>query len=78
MEKLLELQKNDCEVLCKVLIDAGVISAEDCHHALDSFREKYRLDDLNKLNLLQTTKINITWEVIINAVKATQILSTIS
>lgn len=59
MEKLLELQKNDCEVLCKVLIDAGVISAEDCHHALDSFREKYRLDDLNKLNLLQTTKINI-------------------
>lgn len=59
MEKLLALQKNDCEVLCKVLIDANAISSEDCHHALERFREKYRLEDLNKLSLLQTTKINI-------------------
>ena len=59
MDKLLELQKNDCEVLCKVLIDSEVISPEDCRHALNHFREKYRLEDLDKLSLLQTTKINI-------------------
>lgn len=59
MDHLLSLQHNDYEVLCKVLIDSEVISKEDCYHALDNFREKYKLGDLDKLSLLQTTKINI-------------------
>lgn len=59
MEKLLSLQKNDYEVLCKVLTDSGVISKADCYHALDDFMAKYKLEDIDKLSLLQTTKINI-------------------
>lgn len=59
MEKLLSLQKNDYEVLCKVLTDSGIISKADCYHALDEFIAKYKLQDIDKLSLLQTTKINI-------------------
>lgn len=59
MEKLLALQHNDYELLCKVLIDNKVLTKADCAHALSDFRANYKLDDLDTLTLLQTTKINI-------------------
>lgn len=58
-EKLLSLQRNDYELLCKVLIDNQVLSKADCTHALDEFKSKYKLNDLDSLTLLQATKINI-------------------
>ena len=59
MEKLLSLQHNDYELLCKVLTDNNVLSKEDCFYALENFKSKYKLSDLDTLSLLQTTKINI-------------------
>lgn len=59
MEKLLSLQHNDYELLCKVLTDNKVLTKEVCYHALDNFKSKYKLSDLDTLSLLQTTKINI-------------------
>ena len=59
LEKLLSLQHNDYELLCKVLIDNKVLTKTDCTHALNDFKSKYKLNDLDTLTLLQTTKINI-------------------
>ncbi len=59
MEKLLALQHNDYELLCKVLIDNKALTKADCTHALNEFKANYKLDDLDSLTLLQTTKINI-------------------
>lgn len=59
MEKLLSLQHNDYELLCKVLIDNKVLTKPECLHALNDFKSKYKLSDLDTLTLLQTTKINI-------------------
>lgn len=59
MEKLLSLQHNDYELLCKVLTDSKILSKEDCFYALENFKSKYKLSDLDTLSLLQTTKINI-------------------
>lgn len=59
LEKLLALQHSDYELLCKVLIDKNVLTKADCAHALNDFKSNYKLNDLDSLTLLQTTKINI-------------------
>lgn len=59
LEKLLALQHSDYELLCKVLIDKKILTKADCAHALNDFKSNYKLNDLDSLTLLQTTKINI-------------------
>ncbi len=56
---LLDVQHNDYELLCKVLVDSKILTQQQCDDALEQFKHKYRLEDMDNLNLLQTTKINV-------------------
>lgn len=59
MSTLLDVQHNDYELLCKVLVDGNILTHEACDNALEHFKRKYRLEDMDNLNLLQTTKISV-------------------
>lgn len=58
MSTLLDVQHNDYELLCKVLVDNHILSQEACDNAVEHFKQKYRLEDMDNLNLQQTTQIN--------------------
>ncbi len=58
MSTLLDVQHNDYELLCKVLVDSNILSQEACDNAVEHFKHKYRLEDMDNLNLQQTTQIN--------------------